>query len=145
MFRYDIPCTFTVVVKVNGLILRIQITSLQGICACCNQSYTSQVQGRQKNGLVSGRLVKLKYQIRNRNLDFNPKFSSYFRMLFHPKNLKSENNTPWFNILLQTQSIVSSAVFRVLGIYNFEATTIFFLVFFSTYESKAQHVENKLF
>ena len=26
-------------------------------------------------------------------------------MFFHPKNLKSENNNPWFNILLHTQSI----------------------------------------
>ena len=35
-------------------------------------------------------------------------------MFFHPKNLKSENNNPWFkpwfNILLQTQSIVCATV-----------------------------------
>ena len=31
-------------------------------------------------------------------------------MLFHPKNLKSENNNPWFNILLHTQSIVCATV-----------------------------------
>ena len=37
MFRYEILCAFTFVVKVNGLILRIQTTSLQGICACCLQ------------------------------------------------------------------------------------------------------------
>ena len=48
-------------------------------------------------------------------------------MFFHQKNLKSENNNPWFkpwsNILRHTQSIVcaplDSQVFRVLGIYNF--------------------------
>ena len=51
-------------------------------------------------------------------------------MFFHPQNLKSENNNPWFkpwfNInLLHTQSIVCATVdnqcldFRVLGIYNF--------------------------
>ena len=27
-------------------------------------------------------------------------------MFFNPKNLKSENNSPWFNTLLHTQSIV---------------------------------------
>ena len=31
-------------------------------------------------------------------------------MFFHPKNLKSENNNPWFNILLHTQSIVCATV-----------------------------------
>ena len=31
-------------------------------------------------------------------------------MFFHPKNLKSENNNPWFNILLHTQSIVCAIV-----------------------------------
>ena len=31
-------------------------------------------------------------------------------MSFHPKNLKSENNNPWFNIL--------QSAFRILGIYN---------------------------
>ena len=35
-------------------------------------------------------------------------------MFFHPKNLKSENNNPWFkpwfDILLHTQSIVSATV-----------------------------------
>ena len=35
-------------------------------------------------------------------------------MLFHPKNLKSENNNlwfkPWFNVLLHTQSIVCATV-----------------------------------
>ena len=35
-------------------------------------------------------------------------------MFFHPKNLKSENNKPWFkplfNILLHTQSIVCATV-----------------------------------
>jgi hypothetical protein len=43
-------------------------------------------------------------------------------MFFHPKNLKSDNNKPRFNILLHTQSIVCAkveSVFRVLGIYNF--------------------------
>ena len=61
--------------------------------------------------MVSGRLdytssknwnIKL-----DRNLDFNPEFSSWSKMFFHPKNLKSENNDPWlkpwFNILLHTQ------------------------------------------
>ena len=31
-------------------------------------------------------------------------------MFFLPKNLKSENNNPWFNILLHTQSIVCATV-----------------------------------
>ena len=35
-------------------------------------------------------------------------------MFFHPKNLKSENNNPWFkpwfNILLHTQSIVCATL-----------------------------------
>ena len=31
-------------------------------------------------------------------------------MFFHPKNLKSETNNPWFNILLHTQSIVCATV-----------------------------------
>ena len=31
-------------------------------------------------------------------------------MFFHPKNLKSENNNPRFNILLHTQSIVCATV-----------------------------------
>ena len=39
MFRYEILCAFTFVVKVNCLILRIQTSSLQGICACCLQQY----------------------------------------------------------------------------------------------------------
>ena len=43
-------------------------------------------------------------------------------MLFHPKKLKSENNNPWFSILLHTQWIICATVFRVLGIYNFEPT-----------------------
>ena len=37
-------------------------------------------------------------------------------MFFHPKNLKSENNNPWFkpwfNILMHTQSIVCATVDR---------------------------------
>ena len=33
-------------------------------------------------------------------------------MFFQPKNLKSENNDPWFNILLHTQSIVCATVDR---------------------------------
>ena len=50
-------------------------------------------------------------------------------MFFHPKNLKSENNNLWFNILLHTQPIVcatvdsqclDSIIFKVVGIYNFE-------------------------
>ena len=45
-------------------------------------------------------------------------------MFFHPKNLKSENNNPWFkpwfNILLHTQSI-NCVCHSVLGIYNFAA------------------------
>ena len=50
-----------------------------------------------KNGMVSGRLdytssknwnIKL-----DRNLDFNPEFSSWSKMFFHPKNLKSEKKT----------------------------------------------------
>ena len=45
-------------------------------------------------------------------------------MFFHPKNLKSENNNPWFNILLLTQSIVCATVdsqcLEYLGyMYNF--------------------------
>ena len=48
-------------------------------------------------------------------------------MFFHPKDLKIENDNPWFklwfNILLHTQSIVcataDTSAFRVLGIYNF--------------------------
>ena len=49
-------------------------------------------------------------------------------MFFHPKNLKSENNNPWFkpwfNILLYTQSIVCATVdsqcLEHLGyVYNF--------------------------
>ena len=45
-------------------------------------------------------------------------------MFFHPKNLKSENNNPWFNILLHTQSIVCATVDSqcleyVLGTYKF--------------------------
>ena len=51
---------------------------------------------------------------RNRNVDFNPEFSFKFRKFFHPKNLKSESNNPWFkpwfNILLHTQSIVCATV-----------------------------------
>ena len=31
-------------------------------------------------------------------------------MFFHPKNLKIENNNPWFNILLHTQSILCATV-----------------------------------
>ena len=31
-------------------------------------------------------------------------------MFFHPKNMKSENNNPWFDILLHTQSIVCARV-----------------------------------
>ena len=31
-------------------------------------------------------------------------------MFFHPQNLKSETNNPWFNILLHTQSIVCATV-----------------------------------
>ena len=35
-------------------------------------------------------------------------------MLFHPKNLKSKNNkpwfNPWFNILMHTQSVVYATV-----------------------------------
>ena len=31
-------------------------------------------------------------------------------MFFHPKNLKSESNNPWFNVLLHTQSIVCAKV-----------------------------------
>ena len=31
-------------------------------------------------------------------------------MFFHPKTFKSENNNPWFNILLHTQSIVCATV-----------------------------------
>ena len=45
----------------------------------------------------------------NRNLDFNPEFSSQFRMFFHRKNLKSENNNPWFK---PYQSIVCASVDR---------------------------------
>ena len=50
-------------------------------------------------------------------------------MFFHPKNLESESNNPWFkpwfNILLHTQSIVCATVDSQcleykLGIYNFE-------------------------
>ena len=47
-------------------------------------------------------------------------------IIFHPKNMKRENNNPrfksGFNILLDTQSIVCATVdsFRVLGIYNYE-------------------------
>ena len=41
-------------------------------------------------------------------------------MFFHPKNLKSGNNIPWFDLLLHTQSIgCATVVFRVLGIYHF--------------------------
>ena len=40
-----------------------------------------------------------------------PEFSSSFRMLDHPKNLKNKNNNPWLKLVL---------VFRVLGIYNFD-------------------------
>ena len=48
-------------------------------------------------------------------------------MFFHPKNLKSENNNPWFkpglNTLLHTQSIVCATVdsqcLEYLKIYNF--------------------------
>ena len=32
-------------------------------------------------------------------------------MFFHPKNLKSENNDPWSNTLLHTQSIVCATVY----------------------------------
>ena len=39
-------------------------------------------------------------------------------MYFQPKNLKSERNNPWFNILPQK----IRSVFRVLGIYNFART-----------------------
>ena len=31
-------------------------------------------------------------------------------MFYHPKNLKSENNNPWSNILLHTKSIVCATV-----------------------------------
>ena len=53
-------------------------------------------------------------------------------MFFHPKNLKSENNKPWFkpwfNILMHTQSIVCATVDRqcleYLGYtYNFDIIT----------------------
>ena len=73
--------------------------------------------------MVSGRLActssKTEIFKQNRNLDFNPEFSITYRMFLHPKNLKSENNNPWFkpwfDILLHT---VDSQCFRVLGIYT---------------------------
>ena len=44
--------------------------------------------------------------------------------MFFSAKKKSENNNPWFKILLHTQSIVCAtvdkSVFRVLGIYNFD-------------------------
>ena len=52
-------------------------------------------------------------------------------MFFHPKNLKSETNNPWFNILLHTQSIVCATVdsqcLEYLGyMYNFGYGAQFF-------------------
>ena len=49
------------------------------------------------------------------NLDFNPEFSSEFKMFFHPKNLKSEDNNPGFNILLHTPQSMLQYPNRILN------------------------------
>ena len=78
-----------------------------------------------KNGLVSGRLAQTssKTEIlhkQNRNLDFNPEFSSWYRIFFHPKDLKSENINPYFTAHTISRVFHSRlSVFIVLWIYNF--------------------------
>ena len=58
-------------------------------------------------------------------------------MFFHPKNLKGENNNPWFNILLHTQSIVCAIVdsqcLEYLGynMYSFGFTRLYLDLRFS--------------
>ena len=59
--------------------------------------------------------IKKNWNIKqNRNLDFSPEFSSWFRMFFRPENLKREKYNPWFklwfDILMHTQSIMCVTV-----------------------------------
>ena len=94
---------------------RVQCKTISGLqykTLCLGQSYTSP------------RTINTW----KRNLELNSEFSIKFRTYFHPQNLESKRNNPWFkpwfNILLQLQFIVVDAkqwgfVFRVLGIYTF--------------------------
>ena len=86
-------------------------------------------------------------------LDFNAKISSWFKMFFHLKNLKSENNDPWyrpwFNIVLNTQSIVCATVdshcllFKVLGIHNFGCILLGKLFPMTIYWQKQFHTRER--
>ena len=98
--------------------------------------------GADKNVLVSGRLActSSKTEILNRFYWI----SSCFRMFFHPKNLKRENNNPWFNILLYTQSIVCAIVDSQCLEYSGYTTLEYIVWIIHIYSSNTYHYPNKL-
>ena len=95
------------IISYDFIFVGIQVKDVKGKDLYQVQSYTSQLLytfekrcspkpfGLTKNGLISGRLACTSSKTKiNRNLDFNPKVSNYFRMFFCTKNLNSENSNP---------------------------------------------------